>query len=181
VFSGIESAAAAADAGPASAGCAARDGGILAGRNMETHLPHRSSKSPRATRPRMPTVRRSCSSARPRLDPGGSRSRSVWDLPIPVGPSRQYPVQPHGCYDSQIPPQPRIQEHPAVQIQQLHAYEDQALSTYVGSTRRKALCASPLIAPWNSNSARIPVGQEAYEECYKIPNHLRLPSPGALQ
>lgn len=32
--------------------------------------------------------------------------------------------------DSQIPPEPRIEEHAAIGIQQLHAQEDRTLSTY---------------------------------------------------
>jgi len=31
---------------------------------------------------------------------------------------------------AQIPPAPRIEEHPAIEIQQLHAQEEQTLSTY---------------------------------------------------
>lgn len=37
---------------------------------------------------------------------------------------------PMSAGDSQIPPEPRIEEHPAIAIQQLHAQEDQVLSTY---------------------------------------------------
>ena len=39
--------------------------------------------------------------------------------------------------DLQIPPEPRIEDHPAIAIQQLHAQEDKTLSTY-GWTDRKA-------------------------------------------
>lgn len=38
---------------------------------------------------------------------------------------------------SQIPPGPRIEEHPAITIRQLHAQEDRTLSTY-GWTDKKA-------------------------------------------
>ena len=44
---------------------------------------------------------------------------------------------PMSAGDSQIPPEPRIEEHPAIAIQQLHAQEDQVLSTY-GWTDKKA-------------------------------------------
>jgi hypothetical protein len=39
-------------------------------------------------------------------------------------------VNPMSVEDSQIPPNPRIEEHPAIEIQQLHAEEDQILSSY---------------------------------------------------
>jgi hypothetical protein len=45
----------------------------------------------------------------------------------PVSTARTNPM---AALDSQIPPAPRIEEHPAVEIQQLHAQEDQILSTY---------------------------------------------------
>ena len=41
------------------------------------------------------------------------------------------------CVDSQIPPEPRIEEHPAIASQQLQAKEDQVRSTY-GWTDKKA-------------------------------------------
>jgi hypothetical protein len=44
---------------------------------------------------------------------------------------------PMSAGDLQIPPEPRIEDHPAIAIQQLHAQEDQVLSTY-GWTDRKA-------------------------------------------
>ncbi len=37
---------------------------------------------------------------------------------------------PMSAEDSQIPPAPRIEEHPAIEIEQLHAQEDSVLSTY---------------------------------------------------
>jgi hypothetical protein len=39
--------------------------------------------------------------------------------------------------DPQIPPEPRIEDHPAIAIQQLHTQEDKMLSTY-GWTDKKA-------------------------------------------
>ena len=38
--------------------------------------------------------------------------------------------EPMFATDSQVPPEPRIEEHPAVDLQQLHAQEDRTLSTY---------------------------------------------------
>lgn len=39
-------------------------------------------------------------------------------------------VNPMSVEDQQIPPTPRLEEHPAIELQQLHAQEDQMLSTY---------------------------------------------------
>jgi hypothetical protein len=40
------------------------------------------------------------------------------------------PTNPMSVGDLQIPPAPRIEEHPAIEIQQLHAQEEKILSTY---------------------------------------------------
>jgi len=37
---------------------------------------------------------------------------------------------PMSVEDQQIPPAPRLEEHPAIELQQLHASEDRMLSTY---------------------------------------------------
>jgi hypothetical protein len=47
-------------------------------------------------------------------------------------------------FDSQIPPVPRIEEHPAIEIQQLHAQEDQTLSTYGWVDKGKGMVRIPL-------------------------------------
>jgi hypothetical protein len=39
-------------------------------------------------------------------------------------------TEPMAAGDTQIPPPPRIEDHPAIEIQQLHAQENQALTTY---------------------------------------------------
>ncbi len=39
-------------------------------------------------------------------------------------------VNPMSVEDQQIPPAPRLEEHPAIELRQLHAQEDQMLSTY---------------------------------------------------
>jgi hypothetical protein len=44
---------------------------------------------------------------------------------------------PMSAGDPQIPPEPRIEEHPAIAVQELHAQEDKILSTY-GWTDKKA-------------------------------------------
>ena len=44
---------------------------------------------------------------------------------------------PMSAGDSQIPPEQRIEDHPAIAIEQLHTQEDKTLSTY-GWTDRKA-------------------------------------------
>jgi hypothetical protein len=52
-------------------------------------------------------------------------------------PATSVRANPMAAEDSQIPPAPRIEEHPAIEIQQLHAQEDHILSTY-GWTDKKA-------------------------------------------
>jgi hypothetical protein len=46
--------------------------------------------------------------------------------------------------DSQIPPAPRIEEHPAIDVQQLHAQEEQTLSTYGWVDKNKGVVRIPL-------------------------------------
>jgi hypothetical protein len=60
-----------------------------------------------------------------------------------------YPVtsvqpNPMAVFDSQIPPAPRIEEHPAIEIQQLHAQEDQTLSTYGWIDKKKGVVRIPI-------------------------------------
>jgi hypothetical protein len=45
-------------------------------------------------------------------------------------PATSLPSNPMAVFDSQIPPAPRIEAHPAIQIQELRAQEAQTLSTY---------------------------------------------------
>jgi len=45
-------------------------------------------------------------------------------------PATSVQSSPMTVLDSQIPPAPRIEEHPAIEIQQLHGQEEQTLSTY---------------------------------------------------
>jgi hypothetical protein len=45
-------------------------------------------------------------------------------------PAANIQANPMSVYDPQIPPQPRLEDHPAIEIQQLHSQEDQMLSTY---------------------------------------------------
>ncbi len=52
-------------------------------------------------------------------------------------PATSARTNPMSAEESQIPPAPRIEEHPAIEIQQLHAQENSILSTY-GWTDKKA-------------------------------------------
>jgi hypothetical protein len=45
-------------------------------------------------------------------------------------PATSARANPMSAEESQIPPKPRIEEHPAIEIQQLHAQENSILSTY---------------------------------------------------
>jgi hypothetical protein len=45
-------------------------------------------------------------------------------------PATAVQANPMATEESQIPPAPRIEEHPAIEIQQLHAQESSILSTY---------------------------------------------------
>ena len=45
-------------------------------------------------------------------------------------PATSVQSNPMTVLDSQIPPAPRIEEHPAIEMQQLNAQEDRTLSTY---------------------------------------------------
>jgi len=51
---------------------------------------------------------------------------------------------PMAVFDSQIPPAPRIEEHPAIEIQELHAQEDQMLSTYGWIDKNKGVVRIPI-------------------------------------
>jgi len=52
-------------------------------------------------------------------------------------PAASVQANPMSAGEAQIPPAPRIEEHPAIEIQQLHAQEERTLSTY-GWVDRKA-------------------------------------------
>ena len=45
-------------------------------------------------------------------------------------PAATVQANPMSAGDAQIPPEPRIEEHPEIEIQQLHAQEERTLSTY---------------------------------------------------
>jgi hypothetical protein len=51
---------------------------------------------------------------------------------------------PMAVFDSQIPPAPRIEEHPAIEIQELHSAEDQTLSTYGWIDKKKGIVRIPI-------------------------------------
>lgn len=56
---------------------------------------------------------------------------------LAIHPATSARTNPMSIGDSQIPPGPRIEEHPAIALRQLHAQEDHTLSTY-GWTDKKA-------------------------------------------
>jgi len=51
---------------------------------------------------------------------------------------------PMAVFDSQIPPTPRIEEHPAIEIEELHDQEDQTLSTYGWIDKNKGVVRIPI-------------------------------------
>jgi hypothetical protein len=53
-------------------------------------------------------------------------------------------VNPMALEDSQIPPRPRLEEHPAIEIQQLHAQEDRILSTYGWMDKKTGVVRIPI-------------------------------------
>ena len=53
-------------------------------------------------------------------------------------------TNPMSVDDSQIPPLPRIEEHPAITIQQLHAQEDHTLSTYGWADKKAGVVRIPI-------------------------------------
>lgn len=53
-------------------------------------------------------------------------------------------VNPMSFGDAQIPPQPRIEEHPAIEIQELHAQEDHVLSTYGWMDKKAGVVRIPI-------------------------------------
>ncbi len=53
-------------------------------------------------------------------------------------------TNPMSIGDSQIPPAPRIEEHPAIEIQQLHAQEDHIFTTYGWTDKNKGIVRIPI-------------------------------------
>jgi hypothetical protein len=51
---------------------------------------------------------------------------------------------PMAAEDSQIPPAPRLEEHPAIEIQQLRAQEDLTLSTYGWMDKKTGIVRIPI-------------------------------------
>jgi hypothetical protein len=51
---------------------------------------------------------------------------------------------PMSAEESQIPPRPRIEEHPAIEIQQLHAQENSILSTYGWTDKKTGVVRIPI-------------------------------------
>jgi hypothetical protein len=59
-------------------------------------------------------------------------------------PATRIQSNPMAVFDSQVPPAPRIEEHPAIEIQQLHAQEEQTLSTYGWIDKNKGVVRIPI-------------------------------------
>jgi hypothetical protein len=59
-------------------------------------------------------------------------------------PATSVQPNPMAVFDSQIPPAPRIEEHPAIEIQQLLAEEEQTLSTYGWMDKNKGVVRIPI-------------------------------------
>jgi hypothetical protein len=53
-------------------------------------------------------------------------------------------ANPMAAEDSQIPPAPRLEEHPAIEIQQLRAQEDHVLSTYGWMDKKAGVVRIPI-------------------------------------
>jgi hypothetical protein len=59
-------------------------------------------------------------------------------------PPKASQANPMSAEDSQIPPPPRIEEHPSIDIQQLHAQEDHVLSTYGWTDKNAGVVRIPI-------------------------------------
>jgi hypothetical protein len=69
---------------------------------------------------------------------------------------------PMTVFDPQIPPSPRIEEHPAIEIQQLRAQEEQTLSTYGWVDKKTGRVRIPIDRAMELQLQRgFPVRQEA--------------------
>jgi len=63
---------------------------------------------------------------------------------LEANPPTRVQTNPMAAFDAQIPPAPRIEEHPAIEIEQLHAQEDQILSTYGWIDKSKGVIRIPI-------------------------------------
>jgi hypothetical protein len=59
-------------------------------------------------------------------------------------PATSARANPMAAEESQIPPAPRIEEHPAIEIQQLHAQENSILSTYGWMDKKAGVVRIPI-------------------------------------
>lgn len=59
-------------------------------------------------------------------------------------PATSARANPMSAEESQIPPKPRIEEHPAIEIQQLHAQENSILSTYGWMDKKAGVVRIPI-------------------------------------
>lgn len=53
-------------------------------------------------------------------------------------------TNPMAAVESQLPPAPRIEEHPAVEIRELHSEEDKILSTYGWTDKEHGIVRVPI-------------------------------------
>jgi hypothetical protein len=63
---------------------------------------------------------------------------------LDANPPTRVQANPMAAFDAQIPPAPRIEEHPAIEIEQLHAQEDQILATYGWIDKSKGVIRIPI-------------------------------------
>ena len=59
-------------------------------------------------------------------------------------PATSVRANPMSTEQSQIPPAPRIEEHPAIEFQQLHAQENSILSTYGWANKKAGVVRIPI-------------------------------------
>ena len=63
---------------------------------------------------------------------------------LPGIPQSARKSNPMSAGDLQIPPEPRIEDHPAIAMQQLHAQEDKTLSTYGWTDKKTGVVRIPI-------------------------------------
>jgi hypothetical protein len=59
-------------------------------------------------------------------------------------PLTMAPPNPMAESDKQIPPAPRVDDHPAIELKDLHTYEDQFLGTYGWTDKQKGIVRIPI-------------------------------------
>jgi hypothetical protein len=59
-------------------------------------------------------------------------------------PLTMAPPNPMAAADTQTPPAPRVDDHPAMELKDLHTYEDQFLGTYGWTDKAKGIVRIPI-------------------------------------